>query len=202
MYPYVKSTGVYKCPDDSIGANGRAVPISYAVNAVVTNNAAGTGASTLSMYRSPAKTVLLAEAFGVQTDPTGASGIDTASGATLGCKLGAAAKAVATRAAVAGGSLTGRVVTGPLLIDTAYKLPNCAGIGSGADCITTAGVHSEGANYIFADGHVKFLKPGAVTAGFDNPTSGNCGAAFGGPAALAANTECADPKVAATFSFN
>ena len=61
VYTYVKSTGVYKCPDDSTNpasaAGVTAYPISYAFNA----NAKG---AALSQFNAPASTVLLCEAFG------------------------------------------------------------------------------------------------------------------------------------------
>jgi prepilin-type processing-associated H-X9-DG protein len=47
------------------------------------------------------------------------------------------------------------------------------------------GAHSQGSNYLFADGHCKWLLASNVSAGYNNGTSGNCG---GGT--TAANTNC------------
>ena len=61
VYSYVKSTGVFKCPDDGTAqttVNGYAdYPVSYALNTNVRGR-------TLSVLNAPASTVLICEVFG------------------------------------------------------------------------------------------------------------------------------------------
>ena len=56
--------------------------------------------------------------------------------------------------------------------------------------------HSDGSNYTMADGHAKFFRPSAVTAGHENANSGDCGSV-----GIAATTSCSDNTVAATFNL-
>lgn len=62
-----------------------------------------------------------------------------------------------------------------------------------------AGRHSDGSNFVLADGHVNWLKPSTVSAVYSPLTVTNCG---GGSTAAA--TSCANlssgAAVAATFS--
>ncbi len=61
IYPFVKATGVYKCPDDSTSINGTATPVSYAYNGLNTGVGPGpmpaTTASAL-LSATPTKTGL------------------------------------------------------------------------------------------------------------------------------------------------
>ena len=63
LYPNIKSTGVFLCPDDSTAAVGVRVPVSYAYN----SNAQGAAAS---LFTAPANTVLLFEISGDISDVT------------------------------------------------------------------------------------------------------------------------------------
>ena len=65
VYSFVKSAGVYKCPDDSTAASGIRVPISYALNQF---------APTLSLaqFQAPANTVLCFEISNVASQVTSA----------------------------------------------------------------------------------------------------------------------------------
>jgi prepilin-type processing-associated H-X9-DG protein len=38
---------------------------------------------------------------------------------------------------------------------------------------TSIPVHTQGANYLATDGHVKWLMPGRVSGGFNNPVAAN-----------------------------
>jgi prepilin-type processing-associated H-X9-DG protein len=57
------------------------------------------------------------------------------------------------------------------------------------------GRHSNGSNFVMADGHVKWMMPGSVCAGGVASLPTNC--ASGG---TAAGTACSDTTIAATFS--
>jgi prepilin-type N-terminal cleavage/methylation domain-containing protein/prepilin-type processing-associated H-X9-DG protein len=83
IYTYVKSTGVYKCPDDptaSVGVSPTLVPLSYVLNKDVMG-------STLAQQNAPASTVLLFEAQGNQTDVTNPNEITSSVGNCTGSPL-------------------------------------------------------------------------------------------------------------------
>lgn len=82
IYPYVKSTGVYKCPDDSTpnGAGSNVTPVSYFYNCNLAGpTGGGLGIASVGL---PAQTVLVGEDTGVvdnvtnnaQAQPTDAVG--------------------------------------------------------------------------------------------------------------------------------
>ena len=163
-YPYVKATGVYTCPDDStaskIEPNGTATPVSYAANTDALIVAHGNGwqssnsGTALSTYNSPAKTVLLAEVSGIQavvTDPLEANSPQpsmTTDGNFLWAANGAAVTNSAGGAFIEFGKLTNAVVT-PVPVDPANPM----------------GRHTNGANYLACDGHVKWTQQSNVSAG-------------------------------------
>ena len=75
IYPYVKSVGLYACPDDSVAAP----KVSYSMNYYIWNNTNGIGldsGQTLAQLTAPASTVLLYEGGsknttqGEQADPS------------------------------------------------------------------------------------------------------------------------------------
>ncbi len=63
LYPDIKSTGVFHCPDDGTFAVSTQMPVSYGYNL----NAAG---ATGSQFQAPANTVLLSEVAGDTSDVT------------------------------------------------------------------------------------------------------------------------------------
>ena len=69
VFPYVKNSGIYGCPDDATVATPPAVPVSYAYNAMIsrTDNPAYGIAGAISGLMAPSKTVLLLEVSGVTT---------------------------------------------------------------------------------------------------------------------------------------
>jgi len=174
-YAYVKSTGVYKCPDDSTATvtnNGDTdYPVSYAFNA----NAKG---AALSQFNGPASTVLLCEAFG----PT--AQIDQSDEGLLAgtyYDLSAATDGLPDQSSLAGvlcdQALCGKRATGP-----SYDVALATGVmpgGTGgaldpslysADSPPAyigggVGIHTGGSNFLFADGHVKWLMPIQVSTG-------------------------------------
>ncbi len=74
IYPYVKSTGVFKCPDDSTTATGANVVDSYAENANIAHYPYGgtplVNGTPLSVIQAPASSVLLFEDPGYALDVT------------------------------------------------------------------------------------------------------------------------------------
>ena len=194
VYPYAKSTGLYTCPDDSTtGATGKTA-VSYGLNSNFANHAMG--GIALSQLQSSANTVQLFEVVASASNiPAGLDGSSGSAGGDGVCDLGYY-------------NGTGiRYATG--------VFPNVTGasVGSSAGHRYDAqtGRHSDGSNYLLADGHVKWLRATAVSAGQNNPTAGNAGVT--GPAVcgyynngnfnsnnLAANTGYNGGGIAVTFS--
>jgi len=154
VYPFIKSTGVYKCPDDPTPAVGLAVPVSYADNWVTANFA-------VTQLPEPAITIQLSEAQGAQavlTDPTEKGSITKSpsdlsdnlvyvnGNGTFGCCGPGAPGGLPVT--YAGGQLT---LSGKDGTTAGLRGDN----GTGAR-------HTGSANYAFADGHVKYVQPGAV----------------------------------------
>jgi prepilin-type N-terminal cleavage/methylation domain-containing protein/prepilin-type processing-associated H-X9-DG protein len=142
-YAYIKSTGIYKCPDDPTGPttdNPPHVPVSYFLN----KNAVG---ATLAQFNAPASTVLLAEDQGAVCDVTNPNEDYSPVGYAVGAPL------TQGFSGVSGG--TALYATG---IFPGRKFSTIGGDGT---------VHTGGANYLAADGHVKFFKPGRISSGAD-----------------------------------
>jgi prepilin-type N-terminal cleavage/methylation domain-containing protein/prepilin-type processing-associated H-X9-DG protein len=185
IYTYVKSAGVYKCPDDSTGG----VPISYGINANIIpvvgsyqdagGNWRGSGGGvSLAKLQSPAKTIQLFEVTGVSSS-TGNIAQDGNTDGTGHYD-----------------SASGDGICGPNYYGAQYATgvpgnvtPPAAFPGNGTYNALT-GRHTDGANYSFADGHVKYLKSAQVSGGYDNATSGNNGGTTAAPTGLNSNPPC------------
>ena len=168
IYSYVSSTGVFKCPDDSTAQNGTNSPISYALN----TNAGG---KPLAAFASPASTVLLCETFG------SAAQINLPD---EGLNSGATILSPATNGLPDGGNIYNGALSNNL-DGVAYNLKLATGdLAAGVsgvdpyDAATIAayytgptGIHTDGSNFLFADGHVKWLRPVQISSGH-NGTSG------------------------------
>jgi prepilin-type N-terminal cleavage/methylation domain-containing protein/prepilin-type processing-associated H-X9-DG protein len=161
IYPYVKSTGAFKCPDDSTAPQGSRVPVSYAYNFLVGEasnytygpsnvNAPG---GAIAAINAPVMTILLVEVQNIDatiTSPTDYIG-GLSSLATDGTNLlgydGGDNMQCCNSSALGNAKLS----TGQQLGWTATANANQF---SGPN-----GRHTNGANYLLADGHVKFYLP-------------------------------------------
>ncbi len=184
LYTYVKSTGVYKCPDDGTVA-GTAIngytpqPVSYAYN----QNLRGNGPTgSLSSQQAPASTILLAE---VQN----ATSLFSAS-ADEGYSVGAPAPTPVSPA-VDGLDIT-NVTTSPASTsdfvaksDTSsnnlkYATGDMGGTSAAnqnTDFTGLTGIHTDGSNFLAADGHVKWYRGAAISPGTTAANSADAQAA-------------------------
>ena len=204
IYPFVKSTGVYKCPDDSTAAsaNGVSVPVSYGAN---NNLATGNGAKAriLAEFNASSSTVLLYEVSGVTaavTSPDENTVQYTAAPASRFLSAGGWGSTLYPDSSHWGsGDGTG---------DPQVAAPCRYSFGPNAGGRTTTGLntligrHTDGANYLATDGHVKYLKPNQVSTGYNagnsnDPQNNYYAGTSAGTASLSAN----GTKVTLTFSL-
>jgi prepilin-type N-terminal cleavage/methylation domain-containing protein/prepilin-type processing-associated H-X9-DG protein len=198
IFPYVKSVDVYKCPsDDSLTGNG----ISYAMNANMeidnfnTNPFTKTGVAESELVDST-KSINLFEIYsggGVNPSVAGERGTMSGNGITG-----------SSQAWYQLGYTSAQYDTGVFGNITPQTQFGVTWINNGRSATGTRnfrakdGRHNTGANYIFCDGHAKWMKPAAVAAGFDNKKVGDPGTV--GLTPTAANT--AYGGFAATFSLH
>ncbi len=170
VYPYIKSTGVFHCPDDpTSGAAATAAlpatyPISYGINYNVVN--LGANAGSLSGLNAPASTVLCYEVTNVVTNVTtnpetpGSTNQYSPSGNGLTFSNGGSGLFDQYTNFGNGG---GAFATG--------QMGGKANISVGTPAAKYTSVppyHTGGANYLAADGHVKWLRPSSVSPGQAN----------------------------------
>ena len=166
MYQYIKSTAVFKCPDDpttqftTFFANAAyLVPISYASNIDITYG----GGSSLAQINAPANTVELFEVSGCNaqiTDPL-EGGPGTSAAQVPHSPIGSGdGKLFADSDGMFG--QFGKMSTGPL-----GGRPTIAGN------FDATPRHTDGSNFLMADGHVKWLRPIQVSGG-DNADAADC----------------------------
>ena len=140
IYPFVKAVGVYKCPDDSTAATVAGdSPVSYAQNDAFNQG----GDLALSTWTSPASTVLLFEVSGFQANLSSTSETDSpVERGYTGWTMGTAA--------------------GTRYYQTGY-MGGQSGIADNAYAAAT-GRHTDGANFLLNDGHVKWLRGTQIAA--------------------------------------
>jgi prepilin-type N-terminal cleavage/methylation domain-containing protein/prepilin-type processing-associated H-X9-DG protein len=152
IYPYTKSVGIYHCPNDQSKYDGL---VSYAYNMNMTNySSIGTGAA-LPQSTAPASTIMLTE---VNTYPTSITNLPipgTVPGeqASPVCNGMNYATAFGYSYHLAG--VSAHYATGPLSGTTQAVY---APYGDPSR-------HSGGANYVFQDGHVKYMNGSQISAG-------------------------------------
>ncbi|MDR3707578.1 MAG: DUF1559 domain-containing protein [Capsulimonadaceae bacterium] len=167
IYPYVKSTSVFTCPDDTTqpgpNINGNQMYIdSYAINQNIDESWDGTtsqsGPIQLSALTAPAVTILFAEVQGCEAALTNPLEF----GNTTTNPLSAAGNGWHLRC---GGQPSG---FGPNGVACGYVTGywgGCPIADASANMINNVGIHSAGSNYGFADGHVKWLVSSKISAG-------------------------------------
>ncbi|BDI33179.1 hypothetical protein CCAX7_52300 [Capsulimonas corticalis] len=176
IYPYVKSTGVYKCPDDSTSTatslEQSAVaetdyPTSYGLNGNLTGRAVWSNypiVTTLSGLTAPASTVQLFELVGEQAPLGNASVVDTRSVVACGPDGGGDGGWDGGWSGANGGGTQSTIhyATGIL-----GNPPRTAGTNTyeGSPSSIKTGRHTDAANYLMTDGHVKWIRGASISAG-------------------------------------
>jgi prepilin-type N-terminal cleavage/methylation domain-containing protein/prepilin-type processing-associated H-X9-DG protein len=183
---YSKSPQLFKCPDDSTAQTGNN-PVLYPVSYALNTNLAQTPA--LASMNAPASTVMLVEVEGIASpinlvdEGTIANGVTTISPAADGTP-----NHIYATVNSAAGSTTARYYSGVMYGQNAT-------VGTGGTYNAATGLHTDGANYLAGDGHVKWLRSSVVSAGANatNPTN-NQGSGY------AAGTGAGSPTFGLTFS--
>jgi len=200
MYPYIKSTGLLKCPDDSTSGDTAGginyVPVSYGFNA----NAAGTADA---QFTSPASTVMLFEVQGPIAPVTLPwSSTSTSDGTTANVAAPTVNNGSGAGSSFADNGLDLDAAGGVVYATSNFlgrALPTAALGGFG----NQNALHTGGSNYLLADGHAKWFRGSAVSAGFSN-TASNSQQIVGGTN-VANSTDFSGnanyPATAATFSL-
>ena len=207
VYPYIKSTGVFKCPDD---AGTFPKVSSYGLNANLTIQKSGApkgggDGTAIAQFNSPVKTVML---FEVQSsslpgkdydvslnDPTNPkadnyNGDNGASPAGIGTGRDYDPNGTGAQKAAGGDPAGVKYATG------IFPLTNTGVVNSSSDNFAApTGRHTDGANYLMTDTHAKFLRASAVSAGHNAPYENDCAV---GNSYNAAGTGCS--TYSATFN--
>jgi prepilin-type N-terminal cleavage/methylation domain-containing protein/prepilin-type processing-associated H-X9-DG protein len=192
MYPYVKSTGVLTCPDDSFHTSSLPT-VSYAMNIwFAMANTTVLGATSpnpviLAKMTSPSKTVAFFEISDNETFSGSNFTQETISGSGDG-KAGGSATFDAYNQMYATGFM--RNDPGPF--------PNVKAM------VSLTGRHQNGSNFVMSDGHARFLLPTEVSAGRwnTNASGTDCGNETGNinEVGWASETGCADSTITATWN--
>jgi len=176
-YQYVKSTGVYKCPDDSTPTlTDYGTPYYNVVSYGYNQNLQGYGLTgALSSQASPASTVLLCEMAGGlgQFDQDSSEDNDKGAGYVSPAVDGLDKNTTTIPSNIINsaynGTLTGGVdVTGDSHMQTKYATGTMGGVAptnATQDFTGPTGRHTDGSNFLAADGHVKWLRGSAVSPG-------------------------------------
>jgi prepilin-type N-terminal cleavage/methylation domain-containing protein/prepilin-type processing-associated H-X9-DG protein len=211
VYPYIKSTAVFHCPDDSTTGNPNAnpptYPVSYAYNTLIPNSF-NACKGHLAALTSPVKTVMLSEVQGdaaaVDAPNEGCQtpfpNVAPNGGSAYSCS-GQFSPASTGNDFFAGEGNGGNSST--VLGATGWLSGNLSGY-----IAQKYGRHSESSNYIFADGHAKYVQATMISPGANNavnPTDPPISYAPGGNSP-AAGTEFAGnaqfPDYVGTWSVN
>jgi prepilin-type N-terminal cleavage/methylation domain-containing protein/prepilin-type processing-associated H-X9-DG protein len=161
IYSYVKSTGVYHCPDDptgpQVGSNYTSVPISYAANLSLLRTDGGSATDphpgpSISVEAAPANTILLSEVIQIYADVTNTNEQPNNTVVSSVCNGTSSVYPFSN-----GNGSGGQEATGCLGGDNS----TCAAGGGH----TNVAQHGTGSNFLMCDGHVKWLNGAAVSRG-------------------------------------
>jgi prepilin-type N-terminal cleavage/methylation domain-containing protein/prepilin-type processing-associated H-X9-DG protein len=158
---YTESKDIYKCPDDPTTGSGSYQPVSYALPKTFAYNTTGPGTYVndagmgLSQWNAPTVSVELIE---IQGDLVDVSDPDETTSVAATGNSPIAPITMPSGAPVS--TLQPAYATGGYNGNAAAMTP----------MIPNAPVHAGSANYLLWDGHVKSLRPGSVSGGYDAPS--------------------------------
>jgi len=193
IYPYIKSTAVYKCPDDSQTNGVGTYEVSYVYNenlAFYYTGGTDTAGIKQAALSSPTQTVALFEGtnnLAAVTNPNeGTSASSVIGGGDYNISDTSDNTVYET------GYLGGCGASGPAWMSGSYAGPT--------------GWHTDGSNYLLADGHVKWMRSSVISIGFDAQaeTADQVGCAGGERAAgtgFSGTSAVTHGPIAATFSI-
>ena len=182
VYPYVKSTGVFRCPDDGTNSyvsagNNTAVPVSYAMNQDLTPSSGDDAqhrspSYSLAHFTAPASIVLLYEVSGAPVDvTTNDEGTQNFTGKPpSGFESAAGNGDNAFSGHWGSGSGAGDGGSAGLTLPLGLGLSQRP---AGQVYLLAPARHTAGANYILSDGHAKYFLPPAVSTGYGANASTN-----------------------------
>jgi prepilin-type N-terminal cleavage/methylation domain-containing protein len=181
MYPYVKSTAIFKCPDDpTVDAGGGTTATSYSFNYNLSPPHIGLANAgqpiSIATLNAPASTVFVFESQGNQTqvtDPLEKYSSEGNGGGNCGLLYGGGSWATG----LFPGFSPGNVCAGAHIV--------IIGSNNGA-------VHTQGANYIACDGHAKYVTPNRISPGYDAPKAGQAEDIMASGTTTAASTDSMD----------
>ena len=159
VYPYIKRQDVYACPDDSTASIGNAHAVSFGMNQDLVTGSTSSPAITLAALSAPSRTVMLFEVSATSVDVTNAleSTVDLHLGGPPSGFISACGDGYKQIHSRWGGPDAASAPPDALLA-TGTPLGGRVGYGGVAR-------HTEGADWLATDGHVKWLRPARVSTG-------------------------------------
>ena len=207
LYPYVKSTQIFTCPDDPTVVTGSSTESSYSLNvntAIGPSNRLGT---SMARFTSPSMTILLFETQGTKVSNIAAvayGGYNAAAGMYPGNYWsGNWATAVGNGYFVMDNTQQYTALDLGTVCETGYLgnlgANTCAAFNNGTYIGESSpyGRHNSGSMFAFCDGHVKWENGTSISAGNNAVNSAND---ENDSLQYAAGTACTNAKWAGTFS--
>jgi len=169
IYAYVKSAGVYACPDDPYNAPTGDYKTSYALNLDIGFHTPLGVAGAEPKFNAPASTVLLTEITGAAFNPTVTP--DAVSG-----NLSPITEGYWLWSTLLPNDAAAELETGPMGGPSHATFEAASGAGSPAPNTKLPGIHTNGSNFLLCDGHAKWLRGDQVSDYFvalntNNPQS-------------------------------